>query len=113
MLRWGRFPRFRYGWVRPPENRSEVLLPIHPGWEPPLRYAWLCSREARLCAGHEFFFEKTIGGTMGLLRFWQPARAPKRNQYRLECSMDLPAEVPWNARKKFWWHLRNLNLLEL
>ena len=25
MLRWGRFPHFRYGWVRPPENRSEFL----------------------------------------------------------------------------------------
>ena len=46
-------------------------------------------------------------------KFWQPTRAPKRNQYRLECSRDLPAEVPWNARKKFWWHLSNLNLLEL
>ena len=25
MLRWGRFPHFRYGWVRPLEKRSEVL----------------------------------------------------------------------------------------
>ena len=50
-----------------PLNCVPFLLPIHPGWEPPLRYAWLGSREARLRARHEFFFEKTIGGTMGLL----------------------------------------------
>ena len=56
-----------------PLNCVSFLLPIHPGWEPPLRYAWLCSTEARLCAGHEFFFEKTMGGTMGLLR---KARTP-------------------------------------
>ena len=51
-----------------PLNCESFLLRINPGWEPPLRYAWLCSREARLCAGHEFVFEKTIWGTMGLLR---------------------------------------------
>ena len=68
MLRWGRFPHFRYGWVRPPENRSEVLA---------------------------------------------TSSSPKHNRYRLESSRDLPAEVLWNARKKFWWHLWNLNLLEL
>ena len=45
-------------------------------------------------------------------KFWQPARALKRNQYRLEFFRDCPAEVPWNARKKFWWHMWNLNLLE-
>ena len=42
-------------------------------------------------------------------KFWQPAEAQKRNQYRLECYRDLPAEVPWKAWKKFW----SLNLLEL
>ena len=26
MLRWGRFPHFRDGWVRPPENGSEISL---------------------------------------------------------------------------------------
>ena len=52
-----------------PLNCVSFLLPIHPGCEPPLRYAWLCSRKARLCARHEFFFEKTIGGTLGLLSY--------------------------------------------
>ena len=44
-------------------------------------------------------------------KFWLPTRAPKSKQYRLECPMDLPAEVPWNARKKLWWHLWYLNPL--
>ena len=49
-----------------PLNCVSRLLPIHPGWEHPLHYAWLCSRETRLCAQHDFF-DKAIGGTMGLL----------------------------------------------
>ena len=32
-----------------------LLLPIHPGWEQPLHYTWLCSRQARLGAQHQFF----------------------------------------------------------
>ena len=67
MLRWGRFPHFRYSGVRPLKNCWEVL---------------------------------------------GASSSPKRNQYCLESSRDVVAEVPWNARKTFWWHLWNLNLLE-
>ena len=35
-------------------------------------------------------------------KFWQPARDPKRNEYHLECSMDLPGNRPRVARKKYW-----------
>ena len=41
-----------------PLNCVSLLLPIHPGWEPPLHYAWLCGREARFYARHDFFLKK-------------------------------------------------------
>ena len=59
-----------------PLNCVSFLLPIHPGWEPPLHYSWLCIIEARPSAQHEVFFEKTIGGTMGLLSSSLNGRVP-------------------------------------
>ena len=51
-----------------PKSHVAPPPPLHPHWKHPLLYACLCSKRARLRARHQFFSQKTIGGTMGLLR---------------------------------------------